>query len=62
MKVPSDIESDNVKLLQSKLNTDCSPVYVTVSPSEESIVNKCFPNVRKQVDVYGGEEVIGWQV
>lgn len=37
-------------------------IEVPVLPTEFAVMNECFPNVQKQVEVAGGEAVNGWAI
>ncbi len=59
--VPTGI-NQNVKSLLSKMGTNVKPFFVDVKPEGFAIKDACFPNVRKAIEKFGGQMIIGWQI
>jgi hypothetical protein len=60
-KLPGD--TPQLRALCERLVPGEAPQYVDVDdpPPPWAIVNECFPNVQRAVELHGGEMQIGWQ-
>ncbi len=56
---PAEI-SPALKNLCEEILPNSVPIYVDVSPLEGVSQNDCFPHVQHQIDLHGGEMLIGW--
>lgn len=56
------IESESVKALLKKINSESMPFYVRCQPNKLGIENECFPLVDQYVQDHGGERINGWSL
>jgi hypothetical protein len=61
MLVPKSVNR-NVKLLLQKMKIETIPIFIPVEPMPWAIQNECFNNVKKMVELYGGERLVGWEI
>ena len=61
ISIPQLNDSDLIKIIKL-IKLEAEPIMVNVKPEEYSIVNECFPNVKKKIERDGGRQIIGWQV
>ncbi len=59
--VPSLEDNDLIKIIEA-IEIDSPPIYVTVKPDKNSIIDECYKNVAEKVRNEGGFQVIGWQI
>ncbi|MFG5776987.1 hypothetical protein ACFIQF_07910 [Comamonas sp. J-3] len=57
---PIDPMSSFAQEIKKKLKIKEDPVYIDVELSKHAIVNECFANTSSQVDLNGGQQVLGW--
>lgn len=61
--MPMTPEKINEKISEFliSINNEC-PFYIDVVPEPESLVNECFLNVQRKVELEGGSLIMGWQI
>jgi len=52
----------HIQQLIEKVVPGGSPVYLTVQPEADAVVNECFPNVEARIARAGGHMLCGWQI
>ncbi len=66
MEIPTPIApktiSSEISALCERLVVGGIPVYLTVNPSPEAVVNECYQNVEKAIAKNGGNMQCGWQI
>lgn len=51
-----------IQQLIAKVVPGGNPVYLTVQPEADALVNECFPNVAAKISRAGGRMLCGWQI
>lgn len=54
------INSDSVKLIKDKINSEFEPEYVKVSPVKNGTFQECFDTVENYINANNGKRVLGW--
>ncbi|WP_343583419.1 SEC-C domain-containing protein [Herbaspirillum sp.] len=60
-RTPPEINKHIARLIH-KVAQGQQPVYLDVIPEPGAIVNECYANVTKKLEIAGGEVVYGWQL
>ncbi len=54
--------TNSIRFFCKKIVSDQEPIYLNVTPTEFSEPLDCFVNVQKQIKLFGGNILYGWQI